>query len=260
MVVKIKDLPLNERPYEKLINYGVSTLSNEELLAILIKSGTNKYSDFANVGAVAGIVSDAATFQGITVEDAEFDGSLRTDVYNVGGLIGYTNGGADIQNSSVSGAPISGYRNLGGLIGTAVKGTGATEYKFTATSTNVTFNQAITNNNTMDCWYAAIGGFIGACVGKPDVTLVGTGNTAAAVAETAFQAKKYVSSTSTSDGRFYNFERKQNFLGFSGRVPSDTDYGFGTVTINSVAMNVPAAVPSPGNANSLYIFNTEHTN
>ena len=40
MAVKIKDLPIEERPYEKLINNGVSTLTNEELLAILIKTGT----------------------------------------------------------------------------------------------------------------------------------------------------------------------------------------------------------------------------
>ena len=44
MVVKIKDLPIEERPYEKLINFGVDSLTNEELLSILIKSGTSKYS------------------------------------------------------------------------------------------------------------------------------------------------------------------------------------------------------------------------
>jgi len=44
MVVKIKDLPEEERPYEKLINKGPDQLSNEELLAILIKSGTNNLS------------------------------------------------------------------------------------------------------------------------------------------------------------------------------------------------------------------------
>ena len=44
MVVKIKELPIEERPFEKLINNGVSTLSNEELLAILIHTGTIKYS------------------------------------------------------------------------------------------------------------------------------------------------------------------------------------------------------------------------
>lgn len=44
MTVKIKDLPIEERPYEKLINYGVDKLTTEELIAILIKSGTSKYS------------------------------------------------------------------------------------------------------------------------------------------------------------------------------------------------------------------------
>lgn len=40
MTIKIKELPLSERPYEKLEIYGEKTLSNAELLAILIKSGT----------------------------------------------------------------------------------------------------------------------------------------------------------------------------------------------------------------------------
>ena len=44
MAVKIKDLPIEERPYEKLINNGVYSLTNEELIAILIKNGTKKYS------------------------------------------------------------------------------------------------------------------------------------------------------------------------------------------------------------------------
>lgn len=44
MVVRIKELPIEERPFEKLINNGVSTLTNEELLAILIHTGTSKYS------------------------------------------------------------------------------------------------------------------------------------------------------------------------------------------------------------------------
>lgn len=38
--MKIKDLPLEERPRERLINYGVDSLSNEELIAILLKTGT----------------------------------------------------------------------------------------------------------------------------------------------------------------------------------------------------------------------------
>lgn len=42
--MKIKDLPLSERPRERLIKYGSSNISNEDLLAILIKTGTKDYS------------------------------------------------------------------------------------------------------------------------------------------------------------------------------------------------------------------------
>lgn len=39
-MVKIKDIPKSDRPMERLIENGVETLSNEELLAILLKTGT----------------------------------------------------------------------------------------------------------------------------------------------------------------------------------------------------------------------------
>lgn len=40
MSIKIKDIPLEERPRERLIKYGVESLNNEELLSILIGNGT----------------------------------------------------------------------------------------------------------------------------------------------------------------------------------------------------------------------------
>ena len=40
MSIKIKELPETERPYEKLELYGEKMLSNAELLAIIIKTGT----------------------------------------------------------------------------------------------------------------------------------------------------------------------------------------------------------------------------
>lgn len=42
MTIKIKQLPESERPYEKLEIYGEKMLSNAELLAIIIKSGTKE--------------------------------------------------------------------------------------------------------------------------------------------------------------------------------------------------------------------------
>ncbi len=42
--MKMKELPEMERPYEKLEHYGAKHLSNAELLAIIIKSGTKELS------------------------------------------------------------------------------------------------------------------------------------------------------------------------------------------------------------------------
>lgn len=44
MVVKIKDLPLSERPYEKLVSRGPESLSTEELIAVLLKTGYQNIS------------------------------------------------------------------------------------------------------------------------------------------------------------------------------------------------------------------------
>ena len=44
MNIKMKELPISERPYEKLKMYGPENLSNSELLAIIIKSGTKKHT------------------------------------------------------------------------------------------------------------------------------------------------------------------------------------------------------------------------
>lgn len=50
MTIKIKDIPKNERPRERLIFMGVETLNNEELLSILLKTGSKNLSakDLAN--------------------------------------------------------------------------------------------------------------------------------------------------------------------------------------------------------------------
>ena len=42
LAIKIKQLPESERPYEKLEMYGEKNLSNAELLAIIIKTGTKE--------------------------------------------------------------------------------------------------------------------------------------------------------------------------------------------------------------------------
>ena len=43
---KIKEMPSYERPREKLLNNGVESLTNLELVALLLRSGNNKQSVF----------------------------------------------------------------------------------------------------------------------------------------------------------------------------------------------------------------------
>ncbi|GFR34896.1 RadC family protein [Thermobrachium celere] len=42
--IRIKDIPIEERPRERLIKYGESALSNAELLAIILRTGTKSES------------------------------------------------------------------------------------------------------------------------------------------------------------------------------------------------------------------------
>lgn len=44
--LKIKDIPINDRPRERLIKYGPSSLSNVEILSIILKTGTREYSAY----------------------------------------------------------------------------------------------------------------------------------------------------------------------------------------------------------------------
>ena len=42
IVLKIENIPCSERPRERLKNVGVENLSNNELLSIILKTGTIK--------------------------------------------------------------------------------------------------------------------------------------------------------------------------------------------------------------------------
>lgn len=44
MAIKIKQLPKNDRPRERMVQEGAETLSNEELLAIILKTGGKDFS------------------------------------------------------------------------------------------------------------------------------------------------------------------------------------------------------------------------
>lgn len=54
----IKDMPKDTRPYEKCIKYGASALSNEELLAIIIRTGTNGEGSFLLASRILAMKGD----------------------------------------------------------------------------------------------------------------------------------------------------------------------------------------------------------
>lgn len=68
MVVKIKELPELERPYEKLEYYGVESLSNEELLAVLLKAGYKDTSSKELASKILATISSLSELKSITYE------------------------------------------------------------------------------------------------------------------------------------------------------------------------------------------------
>lgn len=70
--MKIKELPLLERPYEKLEIYGAEKLSNAELLAIILKTGTKEKTALSLAQEIIGIGKDADNLmflQDLSIED-----------------------------------------------------------------------------------------------------------------------------------------------------------------------------------------------
>ena len=65
--MKIKDLPVSDRPRERLINVGASNLSNEELIAILLKTGTRNKSVKELASEVLSIINSLNSLEDITI-------------------------------------------------------------------------------------------------------------------------------------------------------------------------------------------------
>jgi len=69
MPLKIKELPQSERPYEKLKMYGESTLSNAELFAILIKTGTKDENSLIISQRLLQMVESLQEIQNLSIEN-----------------------------------------------------------------------------------------------------------------------------------------------------------------------------------------------
>ena len=81
--IMVRDLPEDERPREKLAHYGASSLSNAELLAVLLRTGTReesvlrlaervlvRYRDTGLASMVHASLSELSSIQGIGTSKA----------------------------------------------------------------------------------------------------------------------------------------------------------------------------------------------
>lgn len=65
----IKELPIEERPRERLLKYGASCLSNAELIAIILKTGVCGSSVYDLSNEVLKNVSDLSNLSNISVSE-----------------------------------------------------------------------------------------------------------------------------------------------------------------------------------------------
>jgi len=66
--MKLKDLPLNDRPRERLIQNGVKGLSNEELIAIIINTGTINNSSKVIANNILSLVTSVTNLDTINYQ------------------------------------------------------------------------------------------------------------------------------------------------------------------------------------------------
>lgn len=74
MSLKMKELPISERPYEKLEIYGAKKLSNAELLAIIIKTGTKEETAISLAQKILNLneekdINDLRFLQNVSIEE-----------------------------------------------------------------------------------------------------------------------------------------------------------------------------------------------
>jgi len=69
MPLKMKELPEAERPYEKLKMYGEGSLSNAELLAIVIKTGTKEENSLEIANRILLLTKNLYELKNISIEE-----------------------------------------------------------------------------------------------------------------------------------------------------------------------------------------------
>ena len=90
--MKIKDLPHMERPYEKLELLGSEALSNAELLAIILKSGTKNITSVELAQRILGLDEEnkgLSFLKSVATEELlKIEGLRKSKVYSIKSIRG----------------------------------------------------------------------------------------------------------------------------------------------------------------------------
>lgn len=180
----------------------------------------DKTVDVAGLGAVIAVNMGPVTIKNVEVTGINFKTASGKYLSYVGGILGYANNTATVTNVKVAGE-IDGYQGLGGIIGVAAAAPTITK----GDATGISFKQTYDNGLAMDIKYARVGGFIGSVAKGIKATIAESAGKAPADAAFANlkTAKMYTSNTTVGSGKFYNYQREQNFIGFSGNKLDGTD-------------------------------------
>ncbi len=65
--IMIKDIPSDERPRERAIKYGIESLSNEELISIILKTGTKDYNVKVLASKILSSIKDIYDLKNVTI-------------------------------------------------------------------------------------------------------------------------------------------------------------------------------------------------
>ena len=65
--VLIRNIPKDERPRERLVKYGPRNLSTEDLIAIILKTGTKDYSSKYLASEIMKLVKDVSELKKLTL-------------------------------------------------------------------------------------------------------------------------------------------------------------------------------------------------
>jgi hypothetical protein len=190
--------------------FNITETAATSIQDLKVKTVTaTKTSIFTGLAALVNTAGGPITVKNVDVSGIDFK-NTAAKFQQVGGIIGWGANTVTMESVKAAGT-IDGYAYLGGLVG-YLSGANSTFDKCDASG--IAFKQSWDSGQAMDIDYARVGGFVGTVAAGKSVTI----KDGVAPTDINFdkKAKMYTSDTAVGTGKFYNYNKEQTFIGFSG--------------------------------------------